>query len=133
MSTLRDVPQKNIDDETLPGAVGLLAHGDQVEVEAAESVDTEGSAPMMPDSIFRIASITKPIVAAGLLTLIEDGHRNWRARQWSAPRRAPSTTWSRAANHRGGPGFPRTFRCRRSTSCSRCSRTAATKHLPAPG
>jgi CubicO group peptidase (beta-lactamase class C family) len=44
-----------------------------VEVEAAGSLAIDGGAPMERDAIFRIASITKPIVAAGLLTLIEDG------------------------------------------------------------
>jgi CubicO group peptidase (beta-lactamase class C family) len=73
MSALREFLQRHVDDGTLPGAVGLVAHGDEVEVAAVGSADTAGSAPMARDSIFRIASITKPIVAAGLLTLVEDG------------------------------------------------------------
>jgi CubicO group peptidase (beta-lactamase class C family) len=80
MSTLRDLLRKNVDDGTLPGAVGLVARGDQVEVEAAGSAGTEGGAPMTRDSIFRIASITKPIVAAGLLTLVEEGRIGLRDR-----------------------------------------------------
>src|SRR5437868_11078215 len=32
------------------------------------------SAPMAPDSIFRIFSMTKPIVSVGIMMLIEDGH-----------------------------------------------------------
>jgi CubicO group peptidase (beta-lactamase class C family) len=70
---LRDFLQQHVEDGTFPGAVALVAHGDQVEVDAAGFLDTGGSAPMERDAIFRIASITKPIVAAGLLTLIEDG------------------------------------------------------------
>jgi CubicO group peptidase (beta-lactamase class C family) len=73
MSSLKELLGKNVEDGTLPGAVALVAHGDHLEVEAAGSLDTGGSAPMTRDTIFRIASITKPIVAAGLLTLIEDG------------------------------------------------------------
>jgi CubicO group peptidase (beta-lactamase class C family) len=73
MSDLGDLLRKPVEAGTLPGAVALVAHGDRVEVAAAGSVDTEGSAPMARDSIFRIASISKPIVAAGLMTLIEDG------------------------------------------------------------
>ena len=50
-----------------------VAHGARVEVEAAGSLDTEGKAPITRDSIVRIASITKPIVAGALLTLVEKG------------------------------------------------------------
>ena len=39
----------------------------------AGSVDLEGSAPMARDSIFRIASITKPITAAAVMMLVDDG------------------------------------------------------------
>jgi CubicO group peptidase (beta-lactamase class C family) len=73
MSGLTDLLQKNVDNGMLPGAVALLAHGDEIEVAAVGSLEANGSAPMARDSIFRIASITKPIVAAGLLTLIEEG------------------------------------------------------------
>jgi CubicO group peptidase (beta-lactamase class C family) len=57
----------------LPGAVGLLARGDRVEAVAVGSVDVDGTAAMAPDSIFRIASLTKLITAAAVLMLIEDG------------------------------------------------------------
>lgn len=73
MNSLKDSLQEHVDAGTLPGAVALVAHGDHVQVEAAGSADTGGKAPMARDSIFRIASITKPIVAAGLLALVEDG------------------------------------------------------------
>jgi CubicO group peptidase (beta-lactamase class C family) len=64
--------QRHVDDGTYPGAVALVAHGDRVEIAAAGALAL-GGAPMERDAIFRIASITKPIVAAGLLTLIEAG------------------------------------------------------------
>lgn len=57
----------------LPGAVGLVAHGEQVEVAAVGSADAEGTVPLAPDSLFRIASLTKPIVAAAMLLLVDDG------------------------------------------------------------
>ena len=57
----------------VPGAVALVARGDEVEVEVAGSVDVDGTAPMARDSIFRIASITKPIVAAAVMMLVDDG------------------------------------------------------------
>jgi CubicO group peptidase (beta-lactamase class C family) len=56
-----------------PGAVALVARGDDVEVQAVGAVDTEGSAPMARSSIFRIASIGKPLTAATVLLLVDDG------------------------------------------------------------
>jgi CubicO group peptidase (beta-lactamase class C family) len=64
--------QQHVDDGTYPGAVALVAHGDQVEVAAAGNL-ASGGPPMERDAIFRIASITKPIIVAGLLTLIDEG------------------------------------------------------------
>jgi CubicO group peptidase (beta-lactamase class C family) len=73
MSALRDLLQARVDDGTVPGAVGLVARGDDVDVVAVGSVDADGTAPMSRDSIFRIASITKPITAAAVLMLVEEG------------------------------------------------------------
>lgn len=56
----------------LPGAVGIVAHGDRVETAAAGAM-AFGGAPMTVDSIFRLTSITKPITAATLLMLVDDG------------------------------------------------------------
>ena len=73
MSNLRDVLESHVGKGTMPGAVGLLARGDRVEAAAVGTADAGGTAPMARDSIFRIASITKPIVAAALMMLVEDG------------------------------------------------------------
>jgi CubicO group peptidase (beta-lactamase class C family) len=73
MADLRDTLDTHVSKGLVPGAVGLVAGGDRVEVEAVGSVDVEGTAPMARDSIFRIASITKPIVAAAVMMLLEDG------------------------------------------------------------
>jgi CubicO group peptidase (beta-lactamase class C family) len=72
MTDLRDVLETYVSNGTVPGAVALVARGDRVEVEAVGSADVEGTAPMARDSIFRIASITKPITAAALMMLVED-------------------------------------------------------------
>src|SRR3954452_1445269 len=57
----------------LPGAVALVARGNEVEVAAAGVQSLEGGPTMAPDSIFRIASITKPITAAAVMVLVDDG------------------------------------------------------------
>jgi CubicO group peptidase (beta-lactamase class C family) len=73
MSDLRGVLQSYVSNGSVPGAVGLVARGDQVDVQAAGAADVAGTAPIAWDSIFRIASLTKPIVAAAVLQLVEDG------------------------------------------------------------
>lgn len=73
MTSLRDILNAHVSDGSVPGAVGLVARGDCVEVEAVGSVDVAGSAPIARDSIFRVASVTKPITAAALMMLAEDG------------------------------------------------------------
>src|SRR5215472_2825428 len=73
MSTLHDILQTSVSNGSVPGAVGLVARGGQVEVHAAGAADVDGARPMARDSIFRIASITKPITAAAVMMLAEDG------------------------------------------------------------
>ncbi|WKD30676.1 serine hydrolase domain-containing protein [Streptomyces xanthophaeus] len=73
MSDLRSLLETHVGDGSLPGAVALVAHGDDVEVAAVGSLDTAGTAPMARDSLFRIASVTKPVTAAATMMLVEDG------------------------------------------------------------
>jgi CubicO group peptidase (beta-lactamase class C family) len=73
MADLTSLLQSLVDDGVVPGAVALVAHGDDVEVAAAGAMDLEGTVPMTPDAIFRVASITKPITAAAAMLLVEDG------------------------------------------------------------
>ncbi len=73
MTNLHHVLDSHVADGSTPGAVGLVARGDRVDVQAVGSVDAAGTSPMARDSIFRIASITKPITAAAVMMLVEDG------------------------------------------------------------
>ncbi|MDT4982790.1 MAG: hypothetical protein QOF95_280 [Pseudonocardiales bacterium] len=73
MTKLSDVLQAHVGNGSAPGAVGLVARGERVEVQAVGCVDVEGTAPMTRDSIFRIASITKPITAAAVMMLVDEG------------------------------------------------------------
>ena len=73
MSNLHDILQTYVGNGSVPGAVGLMARGDRVEVAAAGSADVGGTSPMARDSIFRVASITKPITAVAVMMLVEDG------------------------------------------------------------
>jgi CubicO group peptidase (beta-lactamase class C family) len=72
MAGLRDTLKVHVDNGSVPGAVGLVARGDGMEVAAVGSMAVDGAA-MARDSIFRFASITKPITAAAVMMLVEDG------------------------------------------------------------
>jgi CubicO group peptidase (beta-lactamase class C family) len=73
MTNLHDTLELYVANGTVPGAVGLVARGDRLEVHAVGSADVDGAARMTRDSIFRLASITKPITAAAVMMLVEDG------------------------------------------------------------
>src|SRR5215469_1021045 len=72
MTDLHDILERYVRDGSVPGAVGLVARGNQTEVAAVGSAGV-GGAPMAVDSIFRLASVTKPITAAAVMILVEDG------------------------------------------------------------
>src|SRR4051812_9182120 len=58
----------------LPGAVILVArNGKLVYSEAIGEQDPKAHAPMRKDSIFRIYSMTKPIVSVAVMMLVEEG------------------------------------------------------------
>ncbi len=65
MTQLRDLLEEAVADGVVPGAAALVARGDEVEVASAGDLG--------PDAIVRIASITKPITAAAVMLLVEDG------------------------------------------------------------
>jgi CubicO group peptidase (beta-lactamase class C family) len=58
----------------IPGAVILVArNGKIVYTDAIGLQDPSSGVPMKLDSIFRIASMTKPVVSVGAMMLVEDG------------------------------------------------------------
>ncbi len=66
--------QKFIDKERLAGAVTVVARrGKVAHFEASGMMDVEANKPMQKDTIFRIYSMTKPIAAAAVMMLCEDG------------------------------------------------------------
>jgi CubicO group peptidase (beta-lactamase class C family) len=57
----------------MPGIVMLVARGDEVHVDAIGTMAFDGDQPMRRDTIFRIASMTKPVLAAATMVLVEEG------------------------------------------------------------
>ncbi|MFN0084534.1 MAG: serine hydrolase domain-containing protein [Blastocatellia bacterium] len=63
-----------VDRGRAAGIVTLVAHrGQVVDLTAVGQRDSEGQTPMKTDSIFQIASMTKPVTAVGIMILAEDG------------------------------------------------------------
>jgi CubicO group peptidase (beta-lactamase class C family) len=74
LARLRAVMQAHIDNRRLPGAIVAVALGGHVEMfEALGQRDAASDAAMQDDSIFRIYSMTKPLVSLAALMLVEEG------------------------------------------------------------
>ena len=74
LETLTRRIQTDIDARLIPGAVMLIARNGRVEYEKALGVqDPTTGVPMTLDTIFRIYSMTKPIVSVGVMMLVEQG------------------------------------------------------------
>jgi CubicO group peptidase (beta-lactamase class C family) len=69
---LDDIIEAAVARGDAPGVVAAVGRGDEGYV-AAAGVMAVGGPPMQPDTLFRIASITKPVTAAVVLSLAEDG------------------------------------------------------------
>src|SRR6266480_6072103 len=69
---LHAAAERHVGDDRVPGLVALVARGGQVHVEALGRL-TVGGPPVARDSIFRIASTTKPITAAATLAVAAEG------------------------------------------------------------
>jgi CubicO group peptidase (beta-lactamase class C family) len=66
--------QDAVDQRAIPGAVGLIArHGRVAWCGACGYLDREAGIAMPTDAIFRIASMTKPIVSLAAMMLVEEG------------------------------------------------------------
>jgi len=75
LQRLDRVMQAYVDRDEVAGVVTLVARrGKVVHFSALGDRDAESGSPMKHDSIFRIASMTKPIVSTALMMLYEEGH-----------------------------------------------------------
>ena len=75
LQRLDRVMQGYVDRDEVAGVVTLVArHGKVVHFSALGERNVESGPPMTHDSIFRIASMTKPIVSTALMMLYEEGY-----------------------------------------------------------
>lgn len=72
LERLAEVAVWHVGPDRVPGMVALVASGDDVHVEALGTLSIGGS-PVRRDSLFRIASTTKPISGAVTMALVDEG------------------------------------------------------------
>ncbi|MFC7646312.1 serine hydrolase [Streptosporangium lutulentum] len=112
---LRDVLERHVESKKIPGLVALVGRGDQTHVEALGTMRHDGGAPMSRDTIFRMASTTKPVAAAATMVLLDECGCGWTTR-WiggcpNSPTArcssGPTVRWTTpcrpAADHRARP------------------------------
>lgn len=74
LADVRSAVQAALDDQRLVGAVVLVAHGGElVHSQAAGLADRESARPMKLDTVFRLASVSKPIVSTAALVSVAQG------------------------------------------------------------
>jgi CubicO group peptidase (beta-lactamase class C family) len=73
LARLEAVMQREVDSERLPGAAMLIARGGKIAWRANVGALRPGGPAMRGDAIFRIYSMTKPIVSVALMMLVEEG------------------------------------------------------------
>jgi CubicO group peptidase (beta-lactamase class C family) len=61
-----------VERQEIPGLVALVSHHDDVHVETLGTMSAGQPASMKRDTIFRIASLTKPITAVAAMILVEE-------------------------------------------------------------
>ena len=75
LSRIDKVMEAHIAQQKIAGGVTLLArHGQIAHIGTYGMMDVEAGKPMTPDTIFRIASMTKPITCVAVMMLYEEGH-----------------------------------------------------------
>ena len=103
---MRDLLLRHVAQGIVPGAIGVLASRDDMEIVTAGSMSV-GGAPMRNDAIMRIQSMTKVITAVAALRLVEAGRLelDQSVEEWLpelADRRVLSSPTAEARRHRAG-------------------------------
>ena len=75
LQRLSDAFKRDIDKGTIPGVTVMVARRGQIGwFDALGRQSPAGTAPMAHDTLFRIFSMTKPIVSIGIMMLLEEGY-----------------------------------------------------------
>jgi CubicO group peptidase (beta-lactamase class C family) len=75
LQRMSDAFKREIDKGTIPGVTIMVARKGQIGwFDALGRQSPAASTPMAQNSIFRIFSMTKPMVSVGIMMLVEEGH-----------------------------------------------------------
>ncbi|NGN65957.1 beta-lactamase family protein [Streptomyces sp. A7024] len=69
---LREVLARHVESQKIPGLVALVSRGGRTHVEAMGTMRADGGAPMRRDTIFRMASVSKPVTTAAAMVLLDE-------------------------------------------------------------
>ncbi|MFJ3882354.1 serine hydrolase domain-containing protein [Streptomyces sp. NPDC090077] len=70
---MRDVLTRHVDSGKIPGVVALVSRGAETHVEAIGTTHHDGGGtPMSRDTIFRMASTSKPVAMSAAMALVDD-------------------------------------------------------------
>lgn len=72
LERMRAALQRHVDSGMLPGLVALVSHRGQERLETIGTTAFGGDEPMRRETIFRLASMTKPVTAVGAMILVEE-------------------------------------------------------------
>src|SRR5215470_2963343 len=72
LSRIHDVMAGYVERGEIPGIVTLVSRRGETHVDAVGMKAIGGNDPMRRDTIFRIASLTKPVAAAAAMILVEE-------------------------------------------------------------
>jgi CubicO group peptidase (beta-lactamase class C family) len=69
---LHDVLESHVEAKKIPGVVALVSREGETHVEALGTMRHDGGGPMRRDTIFRMASTSKPVAMAGAMVLVDE-------------------------------------------------------------
>ncbi|MDT0448032.1 serine hydrolase domain-containing protein [Streptomyces hesseae] len=69
---IRDVLARHVESGKIPGVVALFSKDDETHVEALGTMQHDGGAPMRRDTVFRMASASKPVSIAAAMVLLDE-------------------------------------------------------------
>ncbi|MER6359349.1 serine hydrolase domain-containing protein [Kitasatospora sp. NPDC001527] len=69
---VRIILERHVESGKVPGVVALLARDGETHVEAVGTMSHGGGAPMSRDTVFRMASTSKPVTVAAAMVLLDE-------------------------------------------------------------
>ena len=73
LARLHDVMAGHVERGDMPGCIALVARDGRTHLDVIGTRTFGDAEPLRRDDVFRITSMTKPITAAAVMTLVEDG------------------------------------------------------------